>query len=661
MSSKLFDEEVGLFSTGIITGYDEETNSLKVRLDNSTVANNNVNIVDVPAPHSLFYNNGLFIGSRPSKNTPVVVGNGYGNSYFLVNPFIKDINAIPELKENELLIRSNDNTKISLDTSFNINIGSELDRIHINTKYKYISSNIDNAYSFSQAKRHINGVIKRDLVLNKTYDHNSKLEDDSYDSQFKEIGLDPTVTINPFSSNSTKNPPFVEDREIVYEFQYDADIKDDLSEQNIYSNSKQENIKYDLPDRRRSRADTLSLSLNAPNYLMETIKGTVVDIFGNILDINRIPLPIGKEKNTLSSDKIEDKVEAFKKIKELERKSVAFHFELNARKDLTASNGKQILPDISSNEDYARNRSRMFFDIDKEGQFKLNVPSSSEKGNVPLLTRYENYSSYGEEDNGNPNKLIKRDDNLDIFLDSFATSKFPYTDDLVERGVISLKDNDIEAGPKDRITNSHIKHGTAYHDILNTCYVHQSTDFMEYQNDTTIDIDSIPLLENVVSDKIVVSGDNANAGGRSGQANFDGSLELNIGANTVDRQSLWLDTAGGIVGNIGRDLNNKSMILGLDGDMIVQIGGNGVSGDSRFADQQNGYVGGALDIRVLRPGFQATMVRIDAEGVKIMTPGRMAFHANNDIVIKSDSNVTIEAESVIVQGRVVKKTFGGSI
>jgi hypothetical protein len=62
---------------------------------------------------------------------------------------------------------------------------------------------------------------------------------------------------------------------------------------------------------------------------------------------------------------------------------------------------------------------------------------------------------------------------------------------------------------------------------------------------------------------------------RSGQVNLDGSLELNIGANTIDRQSLWLDTAGGIVGNVGRDLNNNSLILGMDGNAFVQVGSNG--------------------------------------------------------------------------------------
>src|SRR5690606_16539066 len=116
-----------------------------------------------------------------------------------------------------------------------------------------------------------------------------------------------------------------------------------------------------FPNRKQSRADTLSLSLFSPNYLMETIKGTVVDIFGNILDLNRSVIPIGSENATIRLDQNDNKSKAFLRIKELERKSLAYHFEINSRKDLTGDNGQISLPDISSNEDYARNRSRFFF------------------------------------------------------------------------------------------------------------------------------------------------------------------------------------------------------------------------------------------------------------------------------------------------------------
>jgi len=662
--SNVFDQEVGVITLGTIVGYDRKTNTTKVRLNNTSAVKGISTPVDIPNTNTLFYNNGLFIGALPEKNTPVLVTTGESGRNYILSTLIENLNLIPNIKENELLIYANVDTKISLNKSSDIHIGSEDNRIHINTKYDYISKNFGNEYSFLQSKRHVSGVIKRDKIFNVNYDQNSKLEDDSYDQKFIVVGLDPSMTTNSLTATQNKNPPLIEDREIIYEFQYDSSISDEVFESSLYGTSKEKIKEYTFPNRRSSRADTLSLSLLSPNYLMETIKGTVVDIFGNILDLNRVPLPIGKEKTTLRSDKVEDKTQAYKKIKELERKSIAYHFELNARKDLTGQDGKIILPDINSNDDYARNRSRFFVDIDKEGQFKINVPASSEKGNIPLLVRYENYSSFGPEDNNNPNKLIYREDGLDIFLDSFASKVFPNTNHIVSRGSISILSNNVEGAPIDRITKSHIKHGTAYHDILNTCYTHTNTDFINYQNDTTtptILVEDIPLLENVVSSTINIDGDNANAGGRSGQINFDGSIEFNIGANTVDRQSIWLDTAGGVVANFGRDKNNHSFVSSFDGNVIVQIGGFGVSGDSRFINLQNGYIGGTLDIRVLRPGFQATMFRIDQNGISILTAGRTILHSNNDIVLKSDSNITIEAENVVIQERFVNKGTGGSI
>jgi hypothetical protein len=402
---------------------------------------------------------------------------------------------------------------------------------------------------------------------------------------------------------------------------------------------------------------------------METIKGTVVDIFGNILDINRVPIPIGKEQNTIKASTSTDKVKSYLSIRELERKSIAFHFEINARKNLLNPNGTITLPDINSNEDYARNRSRFFIDIDKEGMLKLNVPASSEKGNVPLLTRYENYSTFGTEDNSNPNKLIFRDDNLDIFQDSFASSAFNINDGSIstDRGSITLENDNSPTTPLDRITQSHIKHGTAYHDILATCYVHQKPDFLQFVADSSNPtfskqaIASLPLLKDVASKKIIVGGDNANAGGRSGSLNFDGSVELNIGANTVDRQSLWMDLAGGMVANVGRDIKNMSAALSLNGDVFVQVGGLGVSTDSRFVQQMNGHIGAVLDIRVFNSGLRATMIRIDDEGVKILTPGNLSIHSGQDLRITADGDIAIDCETLTLQNRMVMKEFGGSI
>jgi len=670
-----FKEEVGLLKRGTIVGFNLNNGSMSVKLTtNASIEGQNAKPITLPIPHGLLYNNGLFVGALPHIGSTVIVGQGNGGSYYFVSFYTENPELLPKLDKDELRISASDNTKITLSKSSDILIGNNNgSSVHINTLNSLITTNFDSSNVFTQGTRSVTGVIKRDLNRNSFISQDVKLTSDIYDSLFEVIGLDPSAQTNSLISGSKKNPAFIENRELIYEFKNDSFVMDDFNESLLYGTKSYPDTDFTFPNRRKSRADTLSLTLQYPNHLMETVKGTVVDIFGNILDINRVPIPVGEDTATLRSDgKNTDKKSAFIEIKELERKSIAFHFEINARKDLISSTTKQlVLPDINSNEDYARNRSRFFFDIDKEGQFKLNVPASSERGNVPLLTRYENYSTIGDEDNNNPNKLIFREDNLDIMHDSFAAPLALKSNDGIsyatDKGSIKLVNNKADGAPIDRITKSHIKHGTAHHDIINTCYAHQSLDVLEYPNEWGTSIfpispADIPLLTNVVSKEIIISGDNANAGGRSGSLNFDGSIELNIGANTIDRQSMWIDTAGGIVANFGRDLNNNSANICMDGNVNMQIGAFGVTTDSRFKKQNNGQLGSSLDIRVLNKGGRATLIRVDSNGsVTIMAPGNIAIHSNKDLKLSADGNVDIDAEGVIIQGRPVNKNTGGSI
>ena len=672
----LFDESVGLLKTGTIVGYKPNEGIILVKLNEATPPSTN-SPVEVPFPSSLYYNNGTFIGSTPDIGTPIIIGQGSGNKYYYFVSFLaEDPDFIPTLNVGELLIQRNEDTKITLDDDNNIVIGSINKRIHANTDRNLLSHNFDEQFSFTQASRNINGLVKRDLRINKNFPQDLKLESDDYDKYYYVIGLDPSVSVN-IVSGSKKNPPFVEKREQVYEFQYDADVSDNLTESQLYTNDDPNPTDFNFINRRSSRADTMSLTLAAPNYLMESVKGTVIDIFGNILDLNRVPIPVGKRQNTIKTDISEDKVESYLSIKELERKSIAYHFEINARKDLVGKNGAIALPDVESNADYGRNRSRFFIDVDKEGQFKINVPASSDTGNIPLLTRYENYSTLTD----NPNQLIYREDNLDIFQDSFAAPDFARFQDSdtpneidtgsTNRGSIEVKDGDAQGTPIDRITEKHIKHGSPYHDILSTCYALSGTDYIRYQADPAdsgfrnIDVDDIAEsnehLSKIISDVINISGDNANAGGRSGSINLDGSLEFYVGANTIDRQSMWLDFAGGVVGNIGRDLNNTSMALGMDGDVYMQIGGIGVATDSRFIQQNNGTYGAVLDLRVLTDGGYTHIIRIDNSGIKIMTPSFLQIHSSQGIKVSTDGTMDLQAEVMTLQERMVLKGSGGSI
>jgi hypothetical protein len=655
---------VGLLRKAVIVEVNEQRGYITAELDfaSKTLAIDRQKRKKVQVPFAFYSKNGMFMGGKPQLGTPVIIGQGEGSQWYFVSFLVANIPSIPDLNDNEILIQASDNASIALNADDEtIDIGGVVSLLHLNNSPQKLinkeQKTFSNNFSFSEGARNIAGIVKREVLVDGATPSYKKLTSETYDAALTPIGLDPKSSVIISSNAPNKNPPFIEKKEIVYEFSYSSNVQDDITEGSIYSPTQQQQTpqaQYTLPNRRQSKTDGFSLSLVSPNYLMETIKGTGVDIFGNVLDINRSPIVgYGVQNSTVSFNNKSEKDITFFSLKALERKSLAYHFEINARKDLTGNNGQEVLPNINSSADYARSRSRFFFDVDKEGQIKANIPASSETGNIPLHARYENYSTFGTEDNGNPNKFIIRDDYLDLFLDSYAI------------GVISLVDqNGASASPIDRLTGNHIQHGMPFHDFSKSGQVFTAAltpSFLGYQRYLSpVNVSSIPTLSNVISTTITTSGNNANAGGRSGSFNFDGSLEVSLGANTVDRQSLWLDTAGGVVANIGRDKNFASAVVSLDGDLLVQIGGNGISSDSRFASLNNGYRGGALDIRVLHPGFTATMIRIDQNGISIMSPSTLAVYGR-DININASGNLNLDGDSIYIGGRWVNKMLNGSI
>lgn len=686
-NTNIYDPPSGVLRSGSIV--DVSRDSFRVQLSEvPAIRGSKSTTVSIPRVYPLVDSSGLFIGSMPSVNTPITVAQSLGGPYHFVN-YEPGLNVtVPNLLPGQLLIHSTSTSKILLDVDSNIKIGSDINNIHVFAgsqqypKSNLVTFNFENENHFTQGYREVGGLIKRDKNPNpqaSTRSGRTKLEDDSYDTILSLVGLDPQSTVNYVRSGPDKNPPLVEHRKIVYEFQYQSNVEDDETEANKYTTTSQSataNV-FGTPNRRSSRSDTLSLSLVAPNFLIEEVQGTTVDIFGNILDLNRLPLPVGLTNDTTlrtnGTVSTTDAKKSFMNIKALERKSVAYHFELNARKDPLPLNQGTELGINDDNYNAKLQRSRFFIDIDKEGQFKINVPASSETGNIPLLVRPENYSTFATTDDGNPNQLWAPNSgqpiSQDIYVDSFAAPMLDISAADVgsgiafEHGSIQLKDaNDSDAGPPDRISQFvdkspyNIRHGTAFHDILKTCTLHQDGRTIEdYQLQTMedpIDTSYIEDLKDIVSTTIKVAGQGANAGGRSGSINLDGSLELNIGANTIDRQSLWLDTAGGIVANIGRDKNNRSAVVNFDGDVFMQIGGFGIAAsDERFQNQDGSWIA-TMDLRVFAGGY-AHMFRVDARGVTIMTPSVLNLYGAQGVNIKSDGPMYIDADNLYVNHRMV--------
>jgi len=634
-------------------------------------------------------NNGVFIGAVPPKGNPALVLQQQGNKHQAISYYPTNPTTLPNIKPGELLLKNNDYTRLLFKDS-NIILGSSNDKgLILNTSPSKINSstfnnNFDYHFSFSQATRSLSGVVKREVVKSDISQSLKLVHDRFFNTDTKEIGLTSLLNI----SEGQEKPPiqnflFAENRKVVYEYQYSSNNKD-LQTELRYLTDKSAKSKF-IENRHASRADVLSLSLNDPNYLIEKIEGNVVDIYGNLLDLNRFPI------KTNISDSSKEKLEKnFLQLSEDQRRGIAFHFELNARKDLGET---AAAPDPKDTSDYARNRSRFFFDVDKEGQFKINIPASSNSGNIPLLTRYENYTTVLASKNPeiDPNQQ-SFDQNVDILHDSFATGMHNHNLKYEEesksfqklgnynRGLISVIKNGTEFSPIDRISKdltnersfAHIKHGTAHHDILATCVSHQTDLLSSYiyfkstkeKSEWDSIFTSVAAPNQIVSDTIEIG---KNAGGRSGSINLDGSIELNVGANTIDRQSIWLDTAGGMVANIGKDKNNISAAMSLDGELLLQIGGKGIpkGQDTRFDSiipNESNFTSGVLDIRVVVQGPDqnstsgVAVIRVDKNGITLMSPKSIYLKSNGSINLSSKSNVSIDGESVVIQGRTVEKS-----
>lgn len=657
-----------------VIGFDLTRGTMRVKLNlaQSDVIPDAQSEKSVSIPASWTGPNGEFSGGCPviGSNIWVVLGESgqwaalpytpsndafTNNTSFTLSSHRK--NQMSALRSGRYLTQVQNNIRQFFDPNIGIQTGNPEFFTHNDPERSIHSLKFSNEFSFTDSHLKVNGPVKRDLVSNSNRGTTgSALSSHSYDDSLFTIGLDPRTKTG---STVNRNPPFVEDREVVYEFSESFEYTNDADEADRYDTNEEPEVNTKF-SRRDTRADAMSLSLSAPNQLMETIKGTAVDIFGNILDINRNILPNGRIDKLSFRTTENNKSETFLNLRDQTRKSIAYHFEINTRKST-------ITPDVTKNDNYARDRSRFFIDIDKEGQLKMNIPASSETGNIPLLTRYENYSTIlaAEEDGVDPNEFIRNVNNQDIFAEGFGVQS------------ISLKggDDDLNGfvSPIDRFSESEIRVGTAYHDILNTVELHSRNDMIEsfYSDSTLLDV---PLLENVVSDEIIVSGESANAGGRSAGINFDGMISLNVGANTVDRQSLHFDYAGGLVGNIGRDKNGNSYAVTMDGNLLIQLGAATVNNDSRFSDLDNGIKPASLDIRVLSgpdsetAGGTCTVIRVDNTGVRVLTPGRCEIVSEQDMRFKSiRGNMLFDAESIFFyadeagRGRLIERKTNRTI
>lgn len=533
-----------------------------------------------------------------------------------------------------------------------------------------------------------NGIIRRDV---KTENFEESFVDFLYNIEseqaLEEIGWDPSRQVSYISSEIEnkeggklyRNPAFVENRLKIYEFGKDWNVGR-YDEENARLENKDISI-ANTDDRTERRNNTLGLSLCSPNELMELIKGTVVDIFGNVIDINRriIEPPTG--------DNID---EILTNIFENIRHSLALHMEINTRKGWRYTNkGLELFVDPQENIDNthnnARDRSRWFVDIDKEGLTKVNIPASSETGNVPTISRYESSSVLDIQEDGvstpdgrdikNTRKIYRNDKNRDIFSDQVGPGgiKFDNSPDNRLEGKTTSWDEG-EQNPLPLNTQS----GTAFHNILKTAKALIDNNIKKSASDVFFNgINSNSPDKEAVSSQVIntppENGNTPNAGGRSLHLNLDGSLETSIGANTVDRVSWILDTAGALVCRLGRDKAGRSALIHADGTVAMEVGGFDFIGENGDDTVDTRFVGAGksrkdtltLDPRQFRSGKVVIKVRranisgdgpedndtvliIDETGITVETPGRMNFISEQNMTLTSKSLITLDAPKVQV-------------
>jgi hypothetical protein len=636
--------------------------------------------VRCPIPHPyVSRGSGMFVGIEP--DTFVLLANSSHEKWYVVG-FIPDIafyndvegrgdinfNEIdyPSLDSGEITIRGSEGQKIELlnngSLMLDAGIGRDTSDLELSKFSQGMFLRVNNFYQFTEAGRIVEGVIKRDLNLEEKIEDSQTsdfLTSSSYDSFLSTVGRSPSHETHYRTTTLLKsvirNPALVEKKELVYEYADSFNVKNMDNEANAMASNSSGNVNGNILDiqsdssaRDRRRTDTLNLQHENYNHLIEKVQGTLVDIYGNVLDINRniIPVPDVETINTTTELQA-----GLKKIYKYLRRSVKYHFEINSRKpeDLTS------ITNISTNNNEIA-RSKWAVDVDGEGLTKINIPASSEIGNIPVLGRYINSQDINDPTNGS----FKDKDRRDIWLSQFGSKKIENgieTDKfsgqtISDTAYIPKTIEDKEKRDGAVIQSQVVTAGTAYHDLFNIANSIFTNGKLKSPDPDNSKI-SVPPINASINNKIFNEEDNIsadqqpNAGGRSISMNLDGSMEMSVGADTIDRKSMVIDTAGGVISHFGRDKNGRSIIHQTDGDVIVQIGGKGISGDTRFKDQiDTEDRPGRIEIHLNRPGGTSQKIIIDENGLTLNIQGNMVMTSSGDFVISADGSLLLNGELI---------------
>ncbi len=323
-------------------------------------------------------------------------------------------------------------------------------------------------------------------------------------------------------------------------------------------------------------------------------------------------------------------------------RSIAYHFQVNARNPLI---------------DTATGSSKFTFDIDKEGQFKVNVPRSSSSGTIPTISSFINSAT---------------DVNSRIDITNTQLSKSDITSPTGGSAGTAFHDMTLTA---DRLIRYALKAINPIKVHNNTLGVQPKGDVpnIEFLIDASTSVSSIPTYTTTIS---VQNGEAAISdeikqelvGGRSGQINFEGSLEMSLGKDDVDAKSLMLDTAGSLIAWLGSDRHNRSAIINADGSIMLNIGDYITDSGGKKKFNKNAE----LAIRVnlvddqdpsigeLQPGKVANN-KLTSDHVIHIGPKGIVISSGNGtpLVLRSSGDILMEAAGTIdMKGKVIQMDSG---